>query len=706
MDTNRLNRLMDLFERALELPREEWEAFAGRESGEDTALRQDLYSLLQAQESAGEYFRGLADGIVAPAYDPIIRATQRAREAGLQPALQAALGGRYRILEGLGGGMSRVFLAEEVSLGRKVVIKVLPPEMIASADRFRREIRLLAEMQHPNIVPLLTSDSSASFLYYTMPFIRGESLRARLTRDGSLPVNDALSIWRDVLDALSYAHARGVIHRDIKPANILLGERNAVVTDFGIAHAIEVAGGDVGDPTPGLILGTPAYAAPEQLAGDGKTDQRADIYSAALVMYLMLEGRLPHSGDTTAAMIRARLTSVPDNLTREDCAPEVAALVMRCLARAPDERPASANEVLSALAAPVPSVWLRHRAGRFATAAVLVAAVGMGGWGLLKGEPAPVARQLTQSVDAWEWYQRGTDVTLMRSPAGRLQARQYLERSIAADSNFAAAWAQLVHIRLFERGSEAGAERALLAEAGDMARKAVALAPELADAHVALGWVQMLNWEWTEAEESLKHATALDPRVRRGFEGLARLYQWTLRPAEQLVAARRGLGVDPLSHSALREYALALGAHGMCDEAITQMQRLKTLSPPAGVAGVILGQCYAAKEMWAEAIAEFEWAMSFDARTALAFYGFALARGGRQADARTILGDLLSGERYSHGAFGLATVYTGLRDYDRAFEWLARSIGEKTIRHHVMGPMFTDLRRDPRFAEMKRQLGL
>ncbi|HEX9582794.1 MAG TPA: serine/threonine-protein kinase, partial [Gemmatimonadales bacterium] len=166
--------------------------------------------------------------------------------AELRDRLQSALGSGYRVERELGGGgMSRVFLAEEVELARKVVVKVLPPEMAAgvNADRFRREIQLAARLQHPHVVPLLTAGAQGDLLYYVMPFIKGESLRAKLAREGELPVGEAARILRDVSDALAYAHSEGVVHRDIKPDNVMISGNHALVTDFGVAKAVSESTG-------------------------------------------------------------------------------------------------------------------------------------------------------------------------------------------------------------------------------------------------------------------------------------------------------------------------------------------------------------------------------------------------------------------------------------------------------------------------------
>src|SRR5881275_2899364 len=179
--------------------------------------------------------------------------------------------------------MSHVFLAQEVRLGRQVVVKVLPPELAAgvSAERFEREIRLAAALQHPHIVPLLTAGSQGDLLYYVMPHIAGESLRARIAHERELPVGDTVRILRDVCDALAYAHGHGIVHRDVKPDNVLLSGKHALVTDFGVAKAVSISSeGGTGTLTSiGMALGTPAYMAPEQAAGDPNADHRADLYA-------------------------------------------------------------------------------------------------------------------------------------------------------------------------------------------------------------------------------------------------------------------------------------------------------------------------------------------------------------------------------------------------------------------------------------------
>ena len=273
----------------------------------------------------------------------------------LRQQLESTLGATYALERELGaGGMSRVFLAEERSLGRQVVIKVLPPEMggALSAERFRREIQLAARLQHPLVVPLLSAGEAGELLYYTMPYIKGESLRARLAREGELPVNDAVKLLRDVLEALAAAHAHGIVHRDIKPDNILISAGHALVTDFGVAKAVSAAVTMPGSVTAtSVVVGTPLYMAPEQAAGDPSVDHRADLYAFGAVAYEMLTGRAPFGSLPPQRVLAAQVTEAPDVITRHrpSLPPELAALVMCCLEKRPADRPQSADDVLREL---------------------------------------------------------------------------------------------------------------------------------------------------------------------------------------------------------------------------------------------------------------------------------------------------------------------------------------------------------------------
>jgi len=270
----------------------------------------------------------------------------------LRDQLQKTLGGSYAFERELGGGgMSRVFVAEETALGRKVVVKVLPPDLAATVnvERFRREIQLAAQLQHPHIVPLLSAGIADGLPYYTMPLVEGDSLRTRIIRQGELPIQDALRILRDMASALEYAHDHGVVHRDIKPENVMLTKHHALIMDFGVAKALSAATNPGNSLTSmGVALGTPAYMSPEQATADPLTDHRADIYALGAVAYEMLTGRQLFGDRSPQAMLRAHAIEKPDPIEtrRPTVSPALGALVMRMLEKSPADRPQTAEDVL------------------------------------------------------------------------------------------------------------------------------------------------------------------------------------------------------------------------------------------------------------------------------------------------------------------------------------------------------------------------
>ena len=284
----------------------------------------------------------------------------------LRDQLEQGLAGSYTLDRELGaGGMSRVFVASDRSLGRQVVVKVLRGDIAQelSAERFKREIQLAARLQHPHIVPLLAAGTLESgTLYYTMPLVDGQSLRDRIdAEDSGLPVNVVTGLMRDVASALAYAHAHHIVHRDIKPENVLVSHGGAMVTDFGIAKAIHAARADSAIDVrrsstltaAGISLGTPAYMAPEQAAGDA-VDHRADLYALGVVVYEMLAGRPPFEGRSAQQLLAAHASRPAEEITRRraNVPPSLASLVMRLLEKNPADRPQSAAEVLQALETP------------------------------------------------------------------------------------------------------------------------------------------------------------------------------------------------------------------------------------------------------------------------------------------------------------------------------------------------------------------
>jgi serine/threonine-protein kinase len=278
----------------------------------------------------------------------------------LRAALQDALASDYVLEDELPrGGMSRVFLAVERALKRRVVLKVLDPELAASlsAERFKREITLAARLQHPHIVPLLHAGALNGMLYYSMPFVEGESLRELMGRERPMSIDRITQILLEVAGALDFAHAQGVVHRDIKPENVMLFHGQAVVLDFGIAKAVSDATAPVSTNSmprltlQGTSLGTPTYIAPEQAAGDPSLDHRADIYSVGCVAYEMLTGHPPFRGKSPQAVMIAHAKEVPEPIAkrRPDTPSPLAKLVMACLEKDPERRPQRAAQLVKVL---------------------------------------------------------------------------------------------------------------------------------------------------------------------------------------------------------------------------------------------------------------------------------------------------------------------------------------------------------------------
>jgi eukaryotic-like serine/threonine-protein kinase len=322
------------------------DAFVAQACGDDEELRLEVDSLLAAHDRTGDFLDRPAAEQLATANAP----------ASLTSRLATALAGRYQLEREIGrGGMATVHLARDLRHHRRVAIKVLREELAAAlgAERFLEEIRVTASLQHPHILPLFDSGSADGLLWYVMPFVEGETLRSRLARERRLPVADALQLVREMADALDYAHRHGIVHRDVKPENVLLQGGHALVSDFGIALALENAGGPRITRT-GITLGTPSYMAPEQVAGDRPIDARTDVYALGAVLHEMLAGESPFA----AAYEEMRRKAMHEPIValaarRADVSPSLDAAVKRALAKEPDERFPSAGAFAAALALPL-----------------------------------------------------------------------------------------------------------------------------------------------------------------------------------------------------------------------------------------------------------------------------------------------------------------------------------------------------------------
>jgi serine/threonine-protein kinase len=303
--------------------------------------------------------------------------------------LNAVLGGRYTLGRELGrGGMATVYLATDRKHDRQVAIKVLHPELSVTlgAERFLREIQIEAKLNHPHILPLHDSGHANGFLYYVMPYVEGESLRDRLNREGRLSVEEALRISKEAATALDYAHEQGLVHRDIKPENILLSAGQAVVADFGIARAVDEAGGEQLTAT-GVSVGTPAYMSPEQAAGERKIDSRTDLYALGCVLYEMLTGEPPFAGPSPQVVMARKVSEPAPGLKdkRDGVSEELEAIVLKALARKPEDRYETAGDLDHALTAGLPRAeWVREgrrsRVQTLSITAVAVVLLGLVGW--------------------------------------------------------------------------------------------------------------------------------------------------------------------------------------------------------------------------------------------------------------------------------------------------------------------------------------
>jgi serine/threonine-protein kinase len=387
---------------ALVCDRDRRDRFVQDACGEDEALRHEVASLLAAHDTMAA---GFLEGPPVHSFgDPPAMPVPNERRSA---ALAEALAGRYEVAGEIArGGMSSVYVARDVRHGRRVAIKVMRDEVAAvvGAERFLEEIRVTALLQHPHILPLFDSGNANGLLWYAMPFVEGETLRSRLRREGRLPVEEAVRLAREIAEALDHAHARGIVHRDVKPENILLQGGHALVADFGIALALEQAGGERLTRT-GLTLGTPQYMAPEQAAGERALDARVDVYALGAVVHEMLVGEPPFAEESRQVALQRILLEPPATLTtrRADVSTTLDSAVRRALAKRSGERFPTAGAFAAALAAPpiaADQESLRAaelhpprktvRAAVAVYAAVAGIAVGLiGGWGLAH---SPTAR--------------------------------------------------------------------------------------------------------------------------------------------------------------------------------------------------------------------------------------------------------------------------------------------------------------------------
>ena len=685
---------------------------------------------------------------------------------------------------------------------------------------------MLAGLQHPNILPLHDSGHVETLLYYLMPYVSGETLRARIDRERQLPIDAAVQICREAADALSYAHRQGIIHRDIKPENILLSGGHAVIADFGIARAIDLAGVQALTRTGMGGPGTPAYMSPEQLLGDHELDGRTDIYSLGCVLYEMLTGKPPFAGKEGFVKRFTESAPAPSSV-RKDVPAWLDAVVARAVARNPGERYGCAEDLVRDLSRQTsaerastessieqrsteqPSIGVLPFANMSASAdneyfsdgvtediinalsriqnlkvaartssfalkgkALGIAEIGQilhvntilegsvqrmdrrvrisaqlvntsDGYQIwserydrdledvfqiqaeiaqnivsqleLKLTPAQhqaLARPQTENVEAYELYLRGRHCWHhWNMKRGLEKAIHHYEAALAKDPDYALAYSGLADAYSVPGLWGILPASAVLSKAMAAAKRAVELAPDLAEARTSLGFVQLLNWEWNAAEASLLHAIDVNPRYSLAHSFLAWLLSTVDRPREAAESARIGIELDPLS-PATNGIAALVSYHGRrYQEAVTECERALDRDKTSFLGLLAISLSHAAMGKFDEAIrhAERGVELSPDLNLLRALLATLHAMAGDRAAAETILGELLERAKQMYvGPTMISWIYANLGEPDAAFEWLgnACSAHDCTLGFGIRVPIYDQISGDPRFQELVQCLHL
>jgi cytochrome c-type biogenesis protein CcmH/NrfG len=614
----------------------------------------------------------------------------------MREALADQLAGRYTISRELGrGGMASVWLARDLRHDREVAIKVIHPEIAVAmgVDRFVREIRLTAHLQHPHIVPVLdsgtfTAAGGATLPWFAMAYLPGESLRARLEREGQLPVEDAVRIAREAAEALAAAHREGVVHRDIKPENLLVADGRTWVADFGIAKALIETGGEQLTST-GFVVGTPAYMSPEQAAGD-RIDARSDQYSLAGVLYEMLTGEPPFTGASVQMIIARQMSEAPRAIrpVRPSVPPAVESAVMRALERLPADRFPSIAAFAAALGAPAPAGEAprrpRGRIFRYGLLATGLAVVALAGW-LVAERRRPVPAPRDPQVVALR--ERGLQAFTRRTPAGSREAIEAYSAAIRLDSTWALTWAGLAEAYVQAYGRRfvfPGAVRdSALRLAVAAADRAILLDPRSADAWVARGAASRVvdPTDLGPPIAAYRRALAIDSMHPRAWYLLGVMLSDNGDLDEGLAAFRRSIALRPSNPEAIAFLALGHYWQRNYDSAAIWADSAVSTDPTYLLARTTLGQVAIERGEYARARAAFGAArrMTTDVEALNSLVGLALveARAGNAAEATQLLQEAESLEvNYvpmpPHTGVYLAHAYAALGLGDAAIERLRR----------------------------------
>ena len=606
-------------------------------------------------------------------------------------ALQASLSHRYRVGQPIGqGGMATVYRAFDLKHERDVALKVLDPglSMSIGADRFQREIKLIARLQHPHILPLFDSGDIDGLCYYVCPLMAGASLRERLDRERMLPLDVAIRIATEVAGALDYAHRAGVVHRDIKPENILLHDGHALVADFGIARAINESAGGALTQT-GFALGTAAYMSPEQAAGERDVDGRSDIYSLGCVLFEMLSGTTPFSGPSPQAIIARRFTETPPPLRQlRGAVPEfIDTAVAKALARDAPDRFQTAMHLASAL---------ESRA---------------------IGEPLPLLnhpdalRRAPARTDVAELHNAARALIERRDMTRLAEAEARLDRAVELDATFGPAHALRAITHLLRADMTVPLIEGCAA-AVRAAREALRHDPHLGEAHSAIGLAHTLQWEWESAERELRKGRELSSTSALAHHWYAMYLTAVGRMEEADAAITAAVALCPADATLqLAAGTIAFYARDY-PRAVTTVRRAVSLDPTMPAARVVLGLALAGRGAADEAVSEFERSLDLAGEVqpfALASLICTHAQNGRRAEACVARDRLASlGRRRDISPFYAASAATALGDTADAFAALASAHAQRDgwLLAVAVHPWMDSLHQDARFAELLGSMGL
>jgi tetratricopeptide (TPR) repeat protein len=720
------SRLEALWEAVRELPPHERDEMLASHSV-DGALREELESLLDRANAAESFFDRFLSvvpqqghAVSADPQDGTAHEDAAGRPDASRPNADPMLGatvGHYEIVARLGeGGMGIVYRAVDLRLRRPVALKLLrthAPHNLRAKERLLVEARAAAALDHANICTIYeVGETAEQATFIAMAFYPGVTLD-EVMRDGPLPVPNALDYATQIARGLAAAHERGIVHRDIKPANVIVTADGVVkLLDFGIARMPDV---DVSHE--GVTPGTIAYMSPEQVTSR-VLDRRTDLWSLGVVLYEMCTGVRPFGGDNAGAILYAIVHESPVRVStlRGELPPRIEAIIERLLAKDPEQRYHDAEQLIADLTStsePLPPATLapatevkRTRPLRRAAwygAAVLAVGALIAFW---PGAPLPAASD--RRIAAEDLTTQGKRDVLFRSESGRRQSLEFFRQAITVDSTYAPARASLAHMLVLS-GEDAGGQVRLeqLREAETAARAAIGLDSLLPDAHAALGHVLLFDYQLAKAEEQFRRAIELNPNEPYVREFLVWLYIFMDRPGDALEQAERATEDNPQSPTAIAEVARALLVNRRCSEALEHLGRLTYLQPPPARVGAIAAQCYARQQMWQRAIDELRPVAERNPRQSEPWLGFMLARAGQTQEAQKIRERLLDlWRRGDGGAYSVAVVYAGFGDFDKAFEWLDKSIDDRSLRYNIMEPAFEELRRDPRFDRLRSKLGI